>query len=296
MSTNGRYVKLASKFWTDEKIIDLALETKFLFIYILSSPHSNMAGYYRLPKPYIKADLKLTDKQLGKGFTKLLNKGLIKYCEHSSVILIPKFFKYNSIQNKNMAKGAASRTSELPRNSLVEEYKNAVNNYADKYKKELLEGLPKQLNEPLPEQSNQVFGNKEQEKEQEKEKDIEKEKECEKKHSSPSTVEKKILNIFKSVDNYPFDYETDLEHIREISTDYPDIDLLEKAKEWKTYKKDNPLKKKSNPRLQFRNWCKKAHEWAQEDKQNNSPGKSQKEKERYERIKQKQLKMARGEA
>jgi len=153
MGINGRYVKIATKFWADEKVVDLDPETKLLYLYILSCPHSNMAGYYRLPKPYIQADLKLSDKGLTKGFNKLLSKGLIKYCEKSSVILIPNYYKYNSIQNENQAKGAANRTSELPKNSLVKDYKKAVKHYAESYQKELCKGLPKGFNKGLPKQS-----------------------------------------------------------------------------------------------------------------------------------------------
>jgi len=88
--------------------------------------------------------------------------------------------------------------------------------------------------------------------------------------SSPLTEkEKKILNILKSVNLYPFDYENDLEHIRELKTDYPDIDLLEEVKKWRTYKRDKPLKENSNARLQLRNWMKNASEW---QKDNNGGG------------------------
>ena len=149
----GRYVKVATKFWTDEKTIELSPPTKLLHLYILTSPHSNMAGYYRLPKAYIKADLELSDKQLDKGFNKLLDIGLIKYCPKSSVIIIPNYYKYNSIQNKNQAKGAANRTSELPRNSLVKDYKEAINTYAGNYDKELMKGLPKGFNKRFSKQS-----------------------------------------------------------------------------------------------------------------------------------------------
>jgi len=138
-------VRIATKFWTDEKTIDLEPKVKLLYLYILTSPHSNMAGYYRLPKAYIKADIQLSDKELDKGFVKLLEKGLIKYCNKSCVILILNYYKYNTIQNTNQAKGAANRTGELPKNTLVEDYKKVVTTYADKHKKELYKGLPKGL-------------------------------------------------------------------------------------------------------------------------------------------------------
>ena len=87
--------------------------------------------------------------------------------------------------------------------------------------------------------------------------------------TSLSDSEKQILNLFKNIDNYPFDYETDLDHIRELAVDYPHINLFDKAKEWNTYKKDKPLKKNSNARLQFRNFIKKAEEWRKEKSFNN---------------------------
>lgn len=148
----GRYIRIASKFWTDEKIIELDTESKLLYLYILTCPHSNMAGYYRLPKEYIMADLKLSPEGLHKPFTKLLQEGLIKYCEKSSVILIPNYYKYNPIQNKNQAKGAAKKTCELPRNSLVEDYEKAVNAYAASYAELLLKGLPKPFDKPFDKQ------------------------------------------------------------------------------------------------------------------------------------------------
>ncbi|MCF8002529.1 MAG: DnaD domain protein [Halanaerobiales bacterium] len=154
---NGRYIKIVTKIWTDEKISELSDQGQKLFIYILTSPHSNMAGYYRLPKPYIQYDLSWSDKLLDKPFSKLLDKSLIKYCEESSVVLIPKFFKYNSIQNKNQAKGAAKKTSELPKNCLVTSYKRICKAFSEQYYELLTKGLPK----PLPNTETEAVTEKE---------------------------------------------------------------------------------------------------------------------------------------
>lgn len=69
-----------------------------------------------------------------------------------------------------------------------------------------------------------------------------------------------ILHELKNVANYPFDYQKDLEHVRNLMTDYPELNLLAEAKKWRTYKRDKPLKPKSNARLQLRNWCEIARE------------------------------------
>ncbi|MFW6028721.1 MAG: hypothetical protein ACOCRO_00560 [Halanaerobiales bacterium] len=78
--------------------------------------------------------------------------------------------------------------------------------------------------------------------------------------------EKKILNIFEDIKLYPFDLKNDIEHIRELEEEYPDINLLEQAKKWKTYKRDKPLGENSNARLQFRNFVKNASEWSDDNK------------------------------
>jgi hypothetical protein len=68
-------------------------------------------------------------------------------------------------------------------------------------------------------------------------------------------TERAILKELKTVTDYPFDYEKDLGHIRALAIDFPEIDLVEQLKKWRTYKIDKPLNKNSNARLQFRNWC-----------------------------------------
>ncbi len=104
--------------------------------------------------------------------------------------------------------------------------------------------------------------------------------------ASASSTERKILKTIKSIPQYPFGYEDDIEYIRELMTDYPEIDILEEAKKWKTYKKDKPLKKNSNARLQLRNWMSNASKWSN----NNQNSKS--EKEKIEKRKKEQLKRA----
>lgn len=73
-------------------------------------------------------------------------------------------------------------------------------------------------------------------------------------------TEAAVLNVLKSIPNYPFEFVTDLEHLRELTTDFPDIHLVDEAKRFRDWHKDHPLTKQANPRLRLRNWCKKAVE------------------------------------
>lgn len=76
--------------------------------------------------------------------------------------------------------------------------------------------------------------------------------------------ERLILHEFKQIKGYPLDIPTDIEHIRSLAIDLPTVDILDEAKKWRTSKLDKPLKAKSNPRLQFRNWCANAAKWQSE--------------------------------
>lgn len=87
--------------------------------------------------------------------------------------------------------------------------------------------------------------------------------------ASPKELE--TLKMLRGVRGYPFEYLTDLEHIRKLAVDFPAVDIAAQARKWATYKLDKPLKPKANPRLQFRNWCEKAVEFAKEREAKNGP-------------------------
>lgn len=90
--------------------------------------------------------------------------------------------------------------------------------------------------------------------------DIDKDKEI-------SIIQREMLHLLKSIENWPFDYTKDLEHIRTLEVDFPQLDLLNEVQRFKTYKLDKPLKKGSNARLQLRNWCAKAVEFGRVKKE-----------------------------
>jgi len=86
----------------------------------------------------------------------------------------------------------------------------------------------------------------------------------------PTPDERVILNTLKSVKNYPFNYEKDLHYIRTLAVDYPKLDIVAEIKKWAAYKLDKPLKNKSSPRSQIRNWMNKAMEFEEGGKHNGS--------------------------
>lgn len=131
-----RYQKIEVLIWNDEKFINLSQEARYLFLYILSSPHSNAIGLYVLPKAYICEDLRWSNKQLEKPFSELLSKGIILYDETARLVFIKNHLRHNPLENENQTKAAIKIIKELPKSPLI---------------KGLSEGLGKQFHKPLQE-------------------------------------------------------------------------------------------------------------------------------------------------
>jgi hypothetical protein len=100
-------------------IIGLSLETKLVGAYILTCPHGNMIGCFRLPIAYVVDDLTMSCQTVSEGFRNLCDKGLIAYDSTLSWLLIRKFLKWNPIDNPNQGKAAAKQVDAVPRNSSV---------------------------------------------------------------------------------------------------------------------------------------------------------------------------------
>ncbi|MBO8183633.1 MAG: hypothetical protein H0Z28_12745 [Archaeoglobus sp.] len=76
-----------------------------------------------------------------------------------------------------------------------------------------------------------------------------------------SQEEKEVIDILSGIKNYPIDRELDLEMFHSLEKEFPELSVIDVLKDYAAYKKDKPLTKRSNPRLQIRNFCKKAREW-----------------------------------
>lgn len=171
------YTRVESRFWQDEKMINVSCEARYLMLYLLTSPHRNVLGFYFLPEPYACFDLGWTQEQFRERLGELLRNGLVKYDETAHVVLIINFLKHNPLENQNQVKSAIEKLNEIPKTPLFKDFYEAVKKYSygkshyssllERLEKLLQEQLPKQLDEQLEER----YGKQEKEKEEEKEKE-----------------------------------------------------------------------------------------------------------------------------
>jgi uncharacterized phage protein (TIGR02220 family) len=110
------YGEVRTSFWTSTDTQGLSDQGKVLAIYLLTGPHSNGLGCYRLPDGYIQADLGWSPQTVSKGFSELFAKGFILRCEVTQFVLIPSYLKFNPIANGNVAKGREREFESIPAN------------------------------------------------------------------------------------------------------------------------------------------------------------------------------------
>ena len=151
------YGQIQCSFWTDPDIQSLSDQARQLAAYLLTGPHSNGLGCYRLPNGYIEADFNWCAETVSKGFAELLDIGFAKRCESTFFVLIPKFLAWNEISNPNVAK---SREKEFnlvsAKASIYEELAQSILKYGNHLSEPFtnrLETLSKQ--EPTKKRTNQ---------------------------------------------------------------------------------------------------------------------------------------------
>jgi len=138
------YQKIEVKIWNDKKFRELSGNAKYLFLYLLTSPHSNSIGLYVLPKGYILEDLNWDFERLGGPFGELLDKGFIGYDETVRVIFIKNQLRHRPLENPNQVAGALKVLKALPKTPLF-------SMLLERLDKPLYKPLGELLGEPLPE-------------------------------------------------------------------------------------------------------------------------------------------------
>lgn len=123
----GRYSNIYSDMWFDQKFSELTDSEKVFFIYLLTSPHCNMIGFYRLPIKYIMADLNLKKPEIDNRINTLSLKKFISYEYGIDMVLIHNYLRYNTPKSETQLKGAAKSFKEIPACSLTNKFVDCVN-------------------------------------------------------------------------------------------------------------------------------------------------------------------------
>lgn len=101
------YAKVYTAFWTDTTTRAMSEDARTLALYLLTCPHGNLIGLFRLSNAYAADDLKWSLERVSKGFEELFEKGFCARDSASDWLVILKYLRWNQFENPNVAKSAA---------------------------------------------------------------------------------------------------------------------------------------------------------------------------------------------
>lgn len=108
------YGKVHTSFWSSATTRSMTEDARVLAIYLITSPHSTIAGVFRLPDGYVCEDLQWSAERVAKGFAELLAKGFANRCETTKWVCVCKHLEWNPPENPNQRKSAAKVVQSIP--------------------------------------------------------------------------------------------------------------------------------------------------------------------------------------
>lgn len=106
------YGQIQCAYWQHASEQGWSTDAMLLGAYLLTGPHSNGIGTFRVPTGYIQDDLDWDRERVSETLAELSDKGFCKV--FGRVVHIPKFLRWNPIANGNVAKARAAEFEALP--------------------------------------------------------------------------------------------------------------------------------------------------------------------------------------
>ncbi|QCG97362.1 hypothetical protein E6C67_26685 [Azospirillum sp. TSA2s] len=113
------YGKVYTSFWTDEKTGSLSSDAQRVALYLLTGPHSNSIGCFRLPLPYLMTDLRLSEEDAKAALATLESMGFIVRDQSSGWTLIVNYLRHNAPENGKVGKSMMPLIAAVPAGSEV---------------------------------------------------------------------------------------------------------------------------------------------------------------------------------
>lgn len=230
------YGQIQCAFWTDPELQSMSDEAVLLAAYLMTGPHSNGLGCYRLPDGYVQADRGWSSGTIKKAFAELSANGFAYRCERTGFVLIPNFLRWNPAANPKVSTAREREFNTVPKTfehystliqSLIEHgkhWREGFRNHLETLSKGYREGYAKQ--DPIriePEQ------------------DPTREEECAEQSSPPPDDPVVCLIPLNTGDEFPVTEST----TRELAELYPAVDVPQALRNMRGWCLANPKRRKT---------------------------------------------------
>lgn len=127
-----RYIVFHNSIWQNKRFRQLDDSGQKLYLAAMSSPLSNMLGYYAWPLCYALVDLGgWSEEKFAHYMSELERLGLAKYDFDNEVVFITEFLHHNRVTGAKQITGAAVRIAEAPMSPLFAEFIEAWDKFID---------------------------------------------------------------------------------------------------------------------------------------------------------------------
>ena len=108
------YGTIHNGFWSNESLRPAGDDARMLAAYLLTSPHTNTLGAFRLPDAYACEDLGWVSERFQNSLETLSDIGFVKYDPAAKFIWIVNFLKWNRPANPNIWKAIEKAAKGVP--------------------------------------------------------------------------------------------------------------------------------------------------------------------------------------
>ncbi len=120
------FSKVSPNVWQSQRFNALPDDSRLLYFYLLTSPHANSAGAYRLPSGYVCTDLRWQSDRYMQALNQLIDADLIAHDEAESIVIIKRWFQHNPPMNEKHFRGVVRILSNLPQVACVQETTESI--------------------------------------------------------------------------------------------------------------------------------------------------------------------------
>lgn len=145
------YGKVRTVFWTDDRVASLSDDGKLLALYLLTSPHANAVGCYRLPSGYVSDDVGWERARVERAFGELVEARFARRCPRTGWTLIVNYLRHNEIENGNVGKACVRMLEQVPASvPFADALLRALSPCRERFPDGFLERYAKRFPNPLP--------------------------------------------------------------------------------------------------------------------------------------------------
>lgn len=113
------YGSVQVRFWDNPITQKLSDQAKLMAIYLMTGPHSNMIGCFRLPDGYITEDLNWSVPTVKNRFQELININFLTRDNANNWLILHEYLKQNPVQNPKQGIGIQKLFNSVPGDSTV---------------------------------------------------------------------------------------------------------------------------------------------------------------------------------